>query len=175
MHIVKIISFLATFSLPISANATPDEMACDIIEAAINYRFEQDGGRGVCGTDSVTNKRLCLRKPSDRFFVSGDTFKLKKPIEASAPKLVPAIKLPDSVKKQVESKSREVSMSRLILESRKKVEQEKIMKNKLKFSLYFNDGMFKRQGVAFDKFECGLEKKPMKCCLFCFFIVVFSF
>lgn len=125
MRIVKIISFLAAFFLPISANATPDEMACDIIEAAINYRFEQDGGRGVCGTDSVTNKRLCLRKPSDRFFVSTDTFKLEKPLESSSPEFVPAIKLPDSVKKQVESKSREVSMSRIILVGRKKVEQAK--------------------------------------------------
>lgn len=125
MHIVKIISFLAAISLPISANATPNEMACDIIEAAINYRFEHDGGRGVCGTDSVTNKQLCLRKPSDRFFVSTDTFKLEKPLESSSPEFVPAIKLSDSVKKQVDTKSREVSMSRSILESRKKVEQAK--------------------------------------------------
>ena len=125
MHIVKIISFLAAISLPISANATPNEMACDIIEAAINYRFEHDGGRGVCGTDSVTNKQLCLRKPSDRFFVSTDTFMLEKPLESSSPEFVPAIKLSDSVKKQVDTKSREVSMSRSILESRKKVEQAK--------------------------------------------------
>ena len=92
--------------------------ACEIVEAAINYRYATHES-GICSEDVNSEQKYCLRKKNDGYFLSSDRLEFApfdKTLEI--PKLKPTIKLDADTKEQINKVRREVSMSRIILKGR---------------------------------------------------------
>lgn len=111
---------VVAFLLPLQAGAYE---TCEIIEAAINYRYDTHE-RGICAEDEISEQKYCLRKSNDRYFLSTDRFEFSPPdINLEVPKLKPTIKLHADTKEQIHKARREVSKSRTTLDARKKTEK----------------------------------------------------
>ena len=122
---IKYIPVFAALFAWSPTQAFASDASCEIIEAAINYHFRIENGTGFCGTNSATQEKLCLSKPSESYFLGSETGTLNIPesFGSSPPNLSPAIELTMSVKDQLKSNSRDVSMSRLVLLRRTKIDE----------------------------------------------------
>lgn len=115
-----LIMTLVTFLTPLQANAVD---TCEIIEAAINYRYATHEP-SICAEAAYSEQIFCLRKSNDRYFLSTDRFEFSPPdINLEVPKLKPTIKLHADTKEQIHKARREVSKSRTTLDARKKSEK----------------------------------------------------
>lgn len=109
-----------SFSNPLQANAVE---TCDIIEAAINYRYATHEP-SICAEDVNSEQKFCIRKKNDSSFLSTDHFKLVPSGEnLETPRLKPTVKLNADTKEKINKARREVSMSRTVLNGRKKTEK----------------------------------------------------
>lgn len=115
-----LVSTMVVFFTSIPANAVE---TCEVIETAINYRYATHQ-RGICAEDVNFEQVYCIRRKVDGFFQSTDRLDLIPSGEnIEAPKLKPTIKLNANTKEQINKARREVSMSRIVLDARKKTEK----------------------------------------------------
>ena len=114
-----LILMVAAVLTPLKANALEP---CDIIEAAINYRYTTHE-RGICAEDKYLKETYCLRRKNGRSFLSTERYDLLSSGEdIKAPRLYPTLKLDARVKETIKKDRRDISISRSVLDGRKKTE-----------------------------------------------------
>lgn len=93
---------------------------CEIIDTTIEFRFAQEDPTGLCGIDLNSEEKLCLKKPTNSYFIVRENIELKLPYDTTKPlDLVPVVKLTESEIEKIKEDNKTVSTQAQILGSLK--------------------------------------------------------
>jgi len=99
---------------------TDENSVCEIIDTTIEFRFAQEDPTGLCGINLNSEEKLCLKKPSNSYFIVRENIELKLPYDTTKPlDLVPVVKLTESEIEQIKEDNNTVSTQAQILGSLK--------------------------------------------------------